>query len=54
MHNNKKYPKDTLNNTRNESSEKIKSDILSKYLTGNRITNNKIVDLWEIKVKVKL
>ena len=42
MHNNKKYPKDTLNNTRNESSEKIKSDILSKYLTGNRITNNKI------------
>ena len=41
IYSNKKNPRDILSNTRNESSEKIKSDLLNKYLTGHKITNNK-------------
>ena len=39
--NNKNTQREALSNTKNESSEKIKSDFLSKYFTGNRINNNK-------------
>ena len=39
--NNKNIQREALSNTKNESSEKIKSDFLSKYFTGNRIINNK-------------
>ena len=39
--NNKNAQREALSNTKNESSEKLKSDFLSKYFTGNRINNNK-------------
>jgi hypothetical protein len=40
--NNKNNIGDIMSNTRNESSEKAKTDFLNKYFTGNKITKNNI------------
>ena len=39
--NNKNIQRNALSNTKNESSEKTKSDYLNKYFTGNRVNSNK-------------
>ena len=39
--NNKNTQREALSNTKNESSEKMKSDFFNKYFPGNRIHNNK-------------
>ena len=41
MLNNKNTQREALSNTKNESSERMKSDFLNKYFTGNKINNNK-------------
>ena len=43
--NNKHNQREALSNTKNESSEKIKSDFLSNYFTGNRINKNNNINI---------